>query len=234
MPVRHVVWDWNGTLLDDVPLLVEAANAALAAAGGEPITLAEYRATFTRPIQRFYELLLGRTIRPGEWQAIDDAFHDAYDRLVGSVSLAPDALAALAAAGERGSQSLLSMLRHDHLVPSVARMGIDHHFVRIDGLRGEGGGRKAPHLAAHLDALAEDVGAVTREEVLVVGDTVDDAHAAQEAGVACVLYAGGEHPAARLAEEGYPVATTLLEALELGGVGAGGGRRGRPSSRGGG
>lgn len=219
--IRHVVWDWNGTLLDDVPLLVASANAALAAAGGRPITLAEYRATFTRPIQRFYEVLLDRSITEQEWQAIDDAFHETYDRLVPSVALAPDAHEALDAVGKHGrTQSLLSMLRHDHLEPSVRALGLDRYFLRVDGLRGEGGGNKAPHLAAHLEAVAAAAtnGALRPHEVLVVGDTVDDAHAARAVGAQCVLYAGGEHLPARLAEEGYPVARSLVEALELGGA----------------
>jgi phosphoglycolate phosphatase-like HAD superfamily hydrolase len=48
--VTHLVWDWNGTLLDDLALVVAATNASLATAGGRPITAEEHRRDFRRPI----------------------------------------------------------------------------------------------------------------------------------------------------------------------------------------
>jgi phosphoglycolate phosphatase-like HAD superfamily hydrolase len=217
--IRHVVWDWNGTLLDDAPLLHEAANAALQAVGAPSITIAQYRAAFRRPIRRFYEALVGRGIDDDEWLALDDAFHAAYDHLLDRAALAPDANAALTRVRERGAeQSILSMLRHDHLEPSVHNHGIAHHFVLVHGLRGLGGGHKEPHLTDHLAALGERQPDLAAAEVLLVGDTLDDAHAAHATGVRCVLYAGGEQPASRLAAEGFPVATTLTEALDIAGL----------------
>jgi phosphoglycolate phosphatase-like HAD superfamily hydrolase len=53
--------------------------------------------------------------------------------------------------------------------------------------------------------------------VVLVGDTVDDAHAAASAGAACVLYAGGFTEPALLRVTGVPVAGTLLEAIALAG-----------------
>jgi phosphoglycolate phosphatase-like HAD superfamily hydrolase len=217
--IRHVVWDWNGTLLDDAPLLHLAANEALQAIGTPPITLARYRAAFRRPIRAFYEALIGRGIDDHEWLELDDAFHVAYDRLLDRAALAPDASAALARVEEHSiEQSILSMLRHDHLEPSVRHHGIARHFVLVHGLRGIGGGHKEPHLTDHLAALGERRPDLTATEVLLVGDTLDDAHAAHATGVRCVLYAGGEQPVARLAAEGFPVATSLIEALDLAGL----------------
>jgi phosphoglycolate phosphatase-like HAD superfamily hydrolase len=217
--IRHVVWDWNGTLLDDAPLLHLAANQALQAIGTPPITMAQYRAAFRRPIRRFYEALIGRGIDDDEWLELDDAFHVAYDRLLDRAALAPDANAALTRVHEHGAeQSILSMLRHDHLEWSVRNHGIAHHFVLVHGLRGIGGGHKEPHLTDHLTALAERHPDLTVADVLLVGDTLDDAHAAHTTGVRCVLYAGGEQPKTRLAAEGFPVATSLTEALDLAGL----------------
>src|SRR5205807_1821814 len=73
-----------------------------------------------------------------------------------------------------------------------------------------GGGSKTPHLAAHLDALG-----LTGPECVLIGDSVDDAHAADAVGAACVLYSGGFTDPERLAETGRPVAHTLTEAVRL-------------------
>jgi phosphoglycolate phosphatase-like HAD superfamily hydrolase len=111
--VRHVVWDWNGTLFDDHVAVVAVVNDALALVGLPSIDSHTYRSYYTRPVQRFYELVAGRPIEPGEWRTLDDAYHHGYLARLGRVGLAPDARAALAAAEAAGlTQSLLSMWRH--------------------------------------------------------------------------------------------------------------------------
>ncbi|MGH9189055.1 MAG: HAD family hydrolase [Acidimicrobiales bacterium] len=212
--VRHVVWDWNGTLLDDFHLVVTAASAACTVAGRGAVTAEEYQACFTRPIETSYERLLGRPLAEGEWDRLTATFHESYLGSVATAELAPDALEALAVVDGSGrTQSVLSMWSHDQLVPMVAGFGIEGRFSRVDGQPGFGGGHKEEHLRRHLDALA-----VRADEALLIGDTVDDAHAAAAAGARCVLVSSGMHVPADLAACDVPLATSLLEALELGGV----------------
>lgn len=213
-----MVWDWNGTLLDDADLVVEALNATLEQYGAPPMTAARYRELFVRPVRRFYERLLGLEIDDAEWARLDRTFHDAYLAALDTVGLASDARSALAEVEEAGcTQSLLSMFPHDHLVPLVEELELGDHFVRIDGLRGGGGGNKAPYLERHLVVVADEVHA-PMQEVLVIGDALDDADAARHVGASCVLYEGGSHGRAELEAAGVPVASDLHEALRLGGV----------------
>jgi phosphoglycolate phosphatase-like HAD superfamily hydrolase len=211
--MRHVVWDWNGTLFDDQHLVLEGLHAVLDEAGLPPIDLATYQRLYTRPVKVFYERLFGREIPLDEWAHLDERYHDGYRAALDRAGLASDAERALdLVAGADVSQSLLSMWRHHELVPLVGRLGIEDRFVRIDGLRGPGGGYKAPHLEAHLDAAAAHV--VDPADVLVIGDALDDAAAAAHVGARCVLVDGGSHPRAELETAGVPVASSLLEALE--------------------
>ena len=204
-----MVWDWNGTLFDDHVAVVAAVNDALALLGLSPIDSYTYRSHYTRPVQRFYERVAGRAIEPGEWRTLDDAYHHSYHAWVERVGLAPDARAALAAAEAAGlTQSLLSMWRHQDLVPLVERLGIGHYFRRVDGLRVAGGGGKTEHLAAHLAALEVEASAVG-----LVGDTLDDLAAARAGGARCVLYDGGSHHRHALEATGVPVVDTLTAAL---------------------
>jgi phosphoglycolate phosphatase-like HAD superfamily hydrolase len=216
--MRHVVWDWNGTLLADQELVVEALNAVLADRGLPPTDLATYQRLYTRPVRRFYERLFGRPVDDAEWQHLDDVYHEGYAAALRRVRLADDALEALEAiAGKGRTQSLLSMYRHDDLVPLVTKLGVHDHFVRIDGLRGPGGGLKAPHLAAHLERVVHTAGD-DPSKVLIVGDALDDAAAAAGVGTRCVLYDGGSHPREELERAGVPVADSLVHALELAGL----------------
>ena len=205
----HVVWDWNGTLFDDHVAVLAAVNDALALVDLPPIDAHTYRSHYTRPVQRFYERVAGRPIEPGEWRTLDDAYHDSYHAWVERLSLAPDAWAALAAAEAAGlTQSLLSMWRHQDLVPLVQRLGIGHFFLRVDGLRVLGGGGKTEHLVAHLAALE-----VKPSAAVLVGDSLDDLEAARAVGAGCVLYDGGSHHRHALEAAGVPVVDTLTAAL---------------------
>ncbi len=213
----HIVWDWNGTLFDDQPMVIAGLNVALAAADLPPTDQATYQRLYTRPVQVFYERLFDRPIEPAEWQVIDEAFHAGYREAIADAGLAADAIDALHRVEEAGiSQSLLSMYRHDDLLPLLDRFAIAGRFLRIDGLRGVGGGVKAPYLAAHLEHVAA-AGGGTPAEVLVIGDAKDDAAAAAHVGAACVLYDGGSHPREELEATGAPVAGSLTEALDLAG-----------------
>ena len=218
--MRHIVWDWNGTLLDDLAVVVAAVNDTLATVSRRPITVEEYGAHYTRPVLLFYERLLGRPIEEPEWLFFDRAFHDSYRRRVETAPLAQDAILAMTTAQKAGlSQSLLSMYWHDELVPQVDRFGISRFLIRVDGLRGTPGDRKREYLDHHLRALAADLSSpIDPAEVLVIGDALDDAAAAGALGLNCVLYDGGAHPVDQLAGAGVPVVTSLMEALRVGGA----------------
>lgn len=212
---QHVVWDWNGTLFDDQHVVLEAVNRVAAGLGAGPVTMQRYRDLYTRPVRMFYEQLFERPLDDHEWAEVDTVYHAAYRDQLRAAALASDALEALERVGSsRSSQSLLSMWHHHELVPLVERMGIHDHFDRVDGLTGPGGGHKAPHLTAHLDAL----GVRDPAQVILIGDALDDAAAAAAVGASVILYDGGSHARAELERAGVPVVGSLLDALELTGL----------------
>ncbi|GAA5177900.1 HAD-IA family hydrolase [Rugosimonospora acidiphila] len=205
----HLVWDWNGTLLDDLTLVVAATNASLAACGGPAVTADEHRRDFRRPVADYYGGVLGRPIDEEEFARLDKTFHLAYSDGLPGCPLSAGALDTLRSWA--GSQSLLSMWFHEELVPTVERYGLNTYFARVDGLRGVlGGGFKAPHLANHLREQG-----LKGADCVLIGDSVDDAVAAQSVGARCVLYSGGFTDRARLVATGVPVVDTLAEAALL-------------------
>jgi phosphoglycolate phosphatase-like HAD superfamily hydrolase len=208
----HLVWDWNGTLLDDISAVIEATNAAFAEIGLEPITLERYRELYCVPIPRFYERLMGRLPSDAEWTVMDETFHRHYveHRIgCGLTEGVEELLREWQFAGR--SQSLLSMYGHDQLVPVVRGYGIESRFLRVDGRTGPSGGTKALHMERHLGALATTV---VPERTVVIGDAVDDALAAAHVGARAVLFTGGSHSRASLESVGVPVVDTLAEAVE--------------------
>lgn len=205
--MAHLIWDWNGTLLDDLGLVVDAMNVSLASVGGGPLTAEDHRRDFHRPVHSYYGSVLGRRLGPDEFVHLDREFHLAYNAGLPACSLSTGAIEALGA--WPGTQSLLSMWFHEDLVPLIERYQLTGYFRRVDGLRATiGGGTKAPHLAAHLSALD-----LAGPDCVMIGDALDDAEAAASVGARCVLYAGGLTSAERLAIAGVPVANTLAEAV---------------------
>jgi phosphoglycolate phosphatase-like HAD superfamily hydrolase len=210
--MTHVVWDWNGTLFDDVEAVVAATSEIFAPYGLGPFGLDDFRAFYTRPIWVAYERLLGRPLADGEFERLDGSWHDNYHRLMERCGLAADArptIDLLTAAGH--TQSLLSMWRHERLVPTVTRLGLADAFRRVDGLRvaEEAGGHKAGLLLRHLAGLGIDPA-----DVIMIGDSADDAIAAREAGARAVLYTGGMTARAALERLGVPVVTRLADAVD--------------------
>ncbi|MFB7518024.1 HAD family hydrolase [Streptomyces sp. NPDC056144] len=208
---KHLVWDWNGTLLDDTGAVIGATNAAFAELGLASITLERYRELYTVPVPKFYERLLGRLPTDEEWLVMDGAFHRHYwERAVGCglTEGASELLATRQASGL--TQSLLSLAPHARLIPLVREHGIEERFVRVDGRPDASNDGKSGHMVRHLAALG-----LPAERVVVIGDAADDAVAALHVGAKAVLYTGGSHSRASLERVGVPVVDSLAEAVSV-------------------
>lgn len=211
MTQLHVVWDWNGTLLDDLEVVIEASNVGLSEFEVEPLDEDRYRDHFTRPVRAFYDSLFQRSVTDEEWHRLNDVFHTEYMARADRAQLTVDALDALDAVGRHSvGQSLLSMSPQEWLEGIVQRKGVSGRFALVSGLTGETGGLKASHMAEHIGALGLDP-----HRTVVIGDTPDDAQAAHHVGAHVVLYDGGSHHLPVLQQADAPVAHSLMEAVEI-------------------
>ncbi|HJQ77200.1 MAG TPA: HAD family hydrolase [Acidimicrobiia bacterium] len=207
----HVVWDWNGTLLDDLSIVVAAVNRSISQLGEGPIDGDIYRDHYTRPVRRFYDALMGRVVNDEEWLRLDTGFHDAYFTMAEEARLTEGAVEAFDHLDAHGvGQSLLSMSPQHWLDQIVDRLGLTKRLQLVDGLSEPTGGLKAPRLAEHLEVLGIDGG-----DVFVIGDTPDDVAAARHVGATPILFHGGSHHLELLQAEGVPVTETLVEAAEM-------------------
>jgi phosphoglycolate phosphatase-like HAD superfamily hydrolase len=206
--MAHIVWDWNGTLFDDLDAVVAATNEVFASYGLGPFDAAYFQSVYTRPIWAAYERMLGRALEDGEWERLDHAYHDSYHRLMERCRLAADARRTIDVLAEAGhSQSLLSMWRHERLTVAIREHGLEAVFRRVDGLpAAPAGGPKAEFMVRHLAAQRVDPG-----EVVMIGDSVDDAMAAEHAGARAILYSGGMQARRELEAAGVPVVDRLSD-----------------------
>ncbi len=205
----HIVWDWNGTLLNDLELVVSSVSSSISRHGLGAIDADGYRDHFTRPVRNFYDALFGRPVDDMEWSDLNKTFHDLYYEAVDDAELASGAVDALRTARTLGwSQSLLSMSTESRLVPTVEAHGIDEFFRLISGLKHPTGDVKSTYLKEHLRQLQ-----VLPGSAVVIGDTPDDHDAAVSVGSKSILYDGGSHHRDVLDDVGAPVVDSLADAI---------------------
>lgn len=207
----HLVWDWNGTLFNDFELNCLCLSKALASYR-PAVTPHDYHTLFTHPIRDFYDALVGRQLSDQEWVEAQAVFHAAYLRSVHTVQLAPGALEAIAQWEHAGhSQSVLSMWSHEPLNAAVRRCGVDKWCTFIEGRTDPSIEHKAALMQAHMKRTDH----ARAELVVVVGDSLDDAVAAEHVGATPVLHSGGLAGKSALRSSGYRVVDSIQQAVEV-------------------
>lgn len=207
---RHVVWDWNSTLFDDAHAVMAATNDIFVPYNVR-LTPEQYRAAFAHPLSTFYSTVLGREVDDEEFRRLDEGFHASYLIHMDECRLAVDAHQALTLWRDAGhTQSLLSLWTHDKLTALVQKLELAEWFISVQGRTDHMVRGKSQPLVDHLAALG-----IAAENVTLIGDSLNDAQAASDVGAHCVLYTGGTHEHAALAATGFPVVTSLFDAVNL-------------------
>ncbi len=193
MKPHHVIWDWNGTLVDDAWLCVEIVNELLTRRGIAPITPSEYGEVFGFPLRAYYERI-GFDFEREDFAATGNEFNILYGQRLRECRLRQGACEVLAALGRNGiGQSLLSASNEVDLKEMVDHYGLRSHFTAVAGVDNGLGEGKIERGHRHLVDLD-----CRRDEVLLVGDTLHDIEVAAALGVHCVLLSSGHQSRRRL------------------------------------
>ena len=204
--MKHIIWDFNGTLLCDAQLSVDTDNAVFAQLGLPPITLEDYRRCMTMPVRDFY-LALGVDYSVHPYELISRLWLDVFNAKAVDAGLVPgvlDVVDDLARAGV--TQSVLSASYEVSLRRQCDALGLTARMAAVDGLEDESATHKTDIGRRQMARLRLD----PRETVLV-GDMAADAELARALGVSCVLVAWGHNDLGRLEATGLPVAHTAQE-----------------------
>jgi len=206
---KHIIWDWNGTLLDDRQACVDAINTLLSRRHLPTVTVQQYLDVFDFPVRNYY-LKLGFDFSRDNWDDVAVEYHAAYattslaSPLRQGVKTALDTLKANAI-----SVSVLSACERGLLKRMMKERGIIHYFEHIYGL-------DDLYAASKVDlghSLLKKTG-LPRTNTLMVGDTTHDHEVSQAMGIPCLLMTGGHQAEAKLAALHGPMATTLDGVLQ--------------------
>lgn len=207
-PIRHVIWDWNGTLLDDAGHALKALNHTLSDRNLAALTLERYREIYEHPVRLIYERA-GVDLSKESLAVLTDEWHVQYSAGLDEVELHEDALPTLTLLREKQlTQTVLSTLPHDLLCESVRKRGIDQFFARIQGLEDRLARSKGPNGLALLSQVGADPAST-----VMIGDSSHDAEVADLIGVQCILVARGLESEERLKRHGLPVCSNFEQAV---------------------
>lgn len=212
---RHIIWDWNGTLLDDLDYCLGVMNAILRPRGLPELDRARYHAVFDFPVRDYYARL-GFDPAKDSFESLSVEFISGYDANRLSCALHADARRMLAAVQAAGlTQSILSAYRHETLLEIVDHHGLTPHFAHLAGLD-----NIYAHSKAALGRVQVGKLGLPPHQVLLIGDTLHDLEVAREIGVDCLLVAAGHHPAEKLRKHHDRVLNSLAELPEALGLAA--------------
>lgn len=207
MPQRKtIIWDWNGTLLDDAEICRTAINKMLKARNLSELSLEKYREVFTFPVIDYYRQV-GFDFDKEEWEPVAMEFINLYLSALNEVELTPFAKETLQKFKQKGyRQAIISAMQHDALLKSVSELGIYDYFDFIGGIGDHYGGGKVDNARNYFT-----VAGLNPEQVTLIGDTIHDSEVAAELGCKCILLTTGHQSHSRLKQTGLTVIKNLSE-----------------------
>lgn len=191
--IGHIIWDWNGTLLDDTVASLNTINRMLATRGLSTMDLGQYRDLFGFPIRDCY-VKLGFNLEVEAWDAVSREFHSIYMGEAAGVGLRDGIVGLLDRLSAGGkTMSVLSASERTILLDLMTAKGVRSYFKNVYGHSDLFGSSKVELGRRFLRDTA-----IPPDQILLIGDTDHDYEVARELNCRCILMADGHQSEARL------------------------------------
>ena len=208
--MQTIIWDWNGTLLNDLDFCVETINKLLEKRNLSLLNRDLYREVFSFPVKNYYKAI-GFDFEKEDFAIPAKEFIDLYDNGVGNCSLHKSAIDVLSYFKSSGVQQfVLSAMQQNMLEQTLKHNSISNFFESIYGLDN--------HYAVSKIERGEQLITkfnIDKNETLIIGDTIHDFEVAEKLGIKCILIANGHQSEKRLKSTGAVVISELNELRNL-------------------
>jgi len=199
-----VIWDWNGTLLDDVHLALRIANDIFAENDLARISREHYTRIFDFPVKKYYETA-GLFLSDARFESISERFCDEFEADLSSAALFPFTEQVLTDIKAQGlKQFVLSGTEHPRLGRMLDRFKLSSLF---HGIKGMSDGLAHGKITAAEEMVDEYQ--IEAAGSIMVGDTSHDYEVAKALGMDCVLVSSSHQSFERLSVLGCPVYPSL-------------------------
>lgn len=206
--INGIIWDWNGTLLDDTELSVQTMNQLLQKRNLQQLTHASYKDVFSFPVKDYYRKIGFDFIsEPFEIPAIE--YINMYNSKVDDCCLHDHSLTVLNYFKNKGlRQFVLSAMEQQSLDRCLELRHISSYFDHVSGLDNHYAASKIDNGKQMIDHLNLDA-----TQLLLIGDTVHDFEVARELGCKCILIANGHQSKSILESTGAPVVNEIIDLI---------------------
>ncbi|NJM14389.1 MAG: HAD family hydrolase [Bacteroidales bacterium] len=207
--INTIVWDWNGTLLNDAEVCLGAVNTMLVARGLQRISINHYKDIFTFPVKNYYEQI-GFNFGKEDITDLSNEYLGHYFEHFSKTSLQDKAIQAIKFLKHEGKlQYILSAMSEDDLADTLYKKGIKHYFRKVYGIVDKLANGK---LTVGQELLQKE--RLDPETTLMIGDTLHDYEVANALGMSVILLANGHQSHARLLKSDAVVLNDIGELID--------------------
>ncbi len=204
--VKTIIWDWNGTLLNDLDLSLESVNVLLEERNLPTLSIERYRDIFGFPVVDYY-VKAGFDFDKEPFEIPAKKYVKLYAAGASELKLFPDVVETLTFFKENNyRQIVLSAMKDDNLKLMIQNAEISHFFDGIFGISDNYAREKVSLGKQVVEKLN-----LNPSECLMIGDTLHDAEVAEQCGFDCILFSGGHVSKQRLETKNKPIITKLNE-----------------------
>jgi len=205
----HIIWDWNGTLFDDVAWCIQAKNIMLAKRGMKTMGgVSDYHNLFCFPVKQYYKNLgFDFDTEPFEDLAVE--YHKLYlAGKSGNCMLFPGVESVLEVIHKSGiTQIILSASEMGNLLSQMSEFDISGYFDEILGLSNI-------YAKSKIDIGLDYMARKGVKDAILIGDTKHDHEVANALGIDCVLIPNGHQSREMLLSCGVPVLDDIADVIK--------------------
>lgn len=207
---KHIFFDFNGTIINDVDLCLDLLNEILTKQGKKNLTVEEYKKVFTFPVKKYYELA-GIDFNIESFESLADWFIKVYQPASLKCGLYPNLKETFAILKEKGYKLyILSASERNNLLEQCESYDIVKYFEDILGIDNIHASSK---VSIALDYLKKNN--LKGEDILFIGDTLHDLEVANAMGARCILVSCG-HQAVEVLKKGQvPIIDSVSDLLRM-------------------
>lgn len=186
MRYKNILWDWNGTILNDAPIAFEATNILLKRYNYPTITFEYYRDNVDTPIVNFYSKIFD--LSKENMDTLDNEWCVLYNKLSDKINLQKDVESILKKFSEHNChQTVLSAFRTEEIIKFADKFSVRHYFKDILGTQNIVMESKTMRGKKYMQENN-----LEPKDTLYIGDTVHDCDTAKGLGIDCVLLSCGQ------------------------------------------
>ncbi len=202
--INTIIWDWNGTLLNDIELCRNIVNGLLQERGKNTLTSEHYKEIFNFPVRDYY-IEAGFDFSQEDFKKPADAFIAEYNKRVPDAPLHDNVDDVLAKLKHKNfKQIIISAMEHESLLLSVKNKGIYHYFEEVSGISNHYAAGKLENAKSIIEKNTLDP-----KTCCLIGDTIHDHEVAEALDCQCILIAAGHQSYERLKKTGREIVESI-------------------------